>query len=222
VTVTESEKKPPESTEASDGDDLDSPFMSLLLTEAPTEEPVYRVSVDQFDRMVEAGVFPPESRVELINGVLVEMSPIGVGHGFVVLKLDRLLQHHLYDRAVIGVQGSFRCGDLSEPEPDLIVVRGPDERYSKRHPRADDALLVIEVADSSLRYDQKVKVPLYGGLGVPEVWVVDLPHWRVHVYTDPKDHGYATKTVRTSEDVLVPTAFPDVEIAVSELLDPLR
>jgi Uma2 family endonuclease len=206
--------------------------MSMLLAEAPTKDPaaasagddlLYRLSADEFERMAEVEAFDRDARVELINGVLVEMSPIGTGHGYVVRQLDRLLQRLLDGRAVVSVQMSLRCGDRSEPEPDLVVAAWPPERYIDRHPAAGDALLVVEVADSSLRYDLTVKVPLYASVGVPEVWVVDVAHRQVHVFTDRKDDGYATSVARTPEDVLAPTAVPDVEVPLAELrLDQLR
>lgn len=216
--MTDSAKETPGSDDVTQGDQIDSPFMSMLLTEAPTEDPpLYRVSVDEFQRMAEFGVFPPEARVELVNGVLVEMSPLGPGHNNVIVRLNRLLVAQLVDRAVISVQGPLEGGEVSQLQPDVAVLQWPDDRYDTRCPRPDDALLVVEVADSSLRYDQKVKVPLYGRLGVPETWVVDLPRRRVHVYADPKHDGYGTTTTRMARDVLVPTAFPDVEIAVRDL-----
>jgi Uma2 family endonuclease len=180
------------------------------------EPDLYRLTVDQFERMAEAGVFPPEDRVELINGVLVEMSPIGDGRVFVVGKLHYELGRRLDGHAAIFDQSSFDCGDASLPQPDLVIVPWPYERYATQRPSADVALVVIEVANS-LPYDQQVKVPLYARSGVPEVWVVDLPHRRIHVYTDPKDDGYATTSVLTQKDALTPIALPDVEIPVSDL-----
>jgi Uma2 family endonuclease len=191
--------------------------MSVLLSEVPTGEPGrYRLSVREYDRMAKAGVFHPDARIELINGEIVTMTPIGDGHDYVVTRLEQLLHRHLDGRAVVRTQGPLLCGEWSEPEPDLAVVRGPLERYQGR-PTASDALLVVEVANSSLQRDQHDKVPLYGRLEVPEVWVVDLPHGRVRVYTEPKDDGYATRAVLTPSDTLVPTAFPDVEIPVDVL-----
>lgn len=211
-------------------DDVHSPCILMLLTEAPTKSPnrdgvpveeaepgLYRLTVEQFERMAEAGVFPPEDRVELINGVLVEMSPIGDGHVFVVGKLHYELGRRLDGHAAIFDQSSFDCDDTSLPQPDLVIAPWPYERYARQRPSADVALVVIEAADSSLRYDKQVKVPLYARSGVPEVWVVDLPHRRIHVCTDPKDDGYATTTVLTQEDALAPIALPDVEIPVSDL-----
>lgn len=198
--------------------------MSMLLTEAPTDLfHLHRMTVDQFERMAEADLIPREDRVELINGVLVDMSPIGDGHVFVVGKLHYVLVRRFDGRAAVFDQSSFECGDTSLPEPDLVVVPWPYERYARRRPNADDALLVVEVADSSLRYDMKVKVPLYARHGIPEVWVVDLVDRRVHVHTEPTGDGYTTVTTLTSNDVLVPTAFPDVQLPVHDLgLERLR
>jgi Uma2 family endonuclease len=222
--VTEPAKKDAKPTEGAESDDLDSPFMSMLLTEAPTEgPPLYRMTVSQLDQMVEAGVFPDEARVELINGVLVEMSPAGDGHVAVVAKLHYELGKRLDGRAAVFDQSSFECGHRSLPEPDLVIAPWPYERYYQRRPNATDALVVVEVADSSLRFDRTVKARLYGGHGIPELWIVDLPHRRVHVHTAPNPDGYATVTTLTPDDTIVPTTLPDVEIPVSELrLDLLR
>jgi Uma2 family endonuclease len=175
------------------------------------------VSVEEFGRMVEGGAFPSGTRLELILGELVDMSPIGVGHGFVVRCLQLELTEQLQRRAVVSTQSSLQCGEWSMPEPDLAVVRGPGVRYRHRHPSAADTLLVIEVAESSLRVDESVKVPLYASAGVPEVWLVDIPHRRVHVFTDPAGDRYGKRTTCTSKNTLSLAAFPDVEIAVSDL-----
>lgn len=192
--------------------------MSMSLAEAPPEGLVrHRVSVEEFGRMVEAGAFPSGTRLELIQGELVDMSPMGVGHGFVVRELGRKLTLRLQERAVVSIQSSLQCGDWSMPEPDLAIVRGPGDRYRHRHPSAADTILVIEVAESSLRIDERIKVPLYAQAGVPEVWLVDLPHRRVHVFTDPAGDRYGKRTTCTSKDTLRLAAFPDVEIAVRDL-----
>lgn len=196
--------------------------MPVLLTEAPTTDPHrYRVSVEQFDRMVEGGAFPPDARVELFNGELVEMSPIGPPHDFLVTELGtaiiRRLDHALEGRAVVRIQCSLRCGEMSQLQPDITVLQGPGTRYIDRHPVTGDTLLVVEVADSSLRYDLEAKVPLYGSLGIPEAWVVDIPHRRIHVHTEPEASGYGVATRLASGDTLVPTRLPDVKIAVGDL-----
>jgi Uma2 family endonuclease len=196
--------------------------VSRLLKEVLTKDPsehfrLYRVSTDEFERMLAMGVFDRGGRVELMHGVLVRMAAIGAGHAFVVRQLDRLLQQRVGDQAVVCVRDFLRCGGKSEPAPDLVVVRPPAERYIERPPAADDAWLVVEVMGSSQWYHLSAKVPMYASVGVPEVWVVDLPHRQVHVFADPKEDGYATMVTRSPEDVLVPAAFPDVDIPVAEL-----
>jgi Uma2 family endonuclease len=181
------------------------------------------VTVEEFGRMVDAGAFEPDARVELVDGELVAMSPIGVGHAHVVSELARLLGPPLQDRAVIRVQCPLQCGDVSQPQPDIAVLRWPPDTYSVRHPNADDALLVVEVADSSLRYDENVKVPLYASAGVREVWLADLPNRRIHVFTDPEKGVYTRRSVRRVDDVLRLVEFPEVKIVLADLrLDRVR
>lgn len=216
--VTDPEKKSPTPTDMGQSDRVDSLFMTVLLTEAPTGEPDrYWLSVAEYHRMGEAGVFHPDARVELLNGEIVTMPPIGDSHDYGVTTLDYLLKEQIGRRAVVRIQSPLVCGEWSEPEPDVAVVRGPLERYLDGRPTAADALLIVEVANSSLQRDQQEKVPLYGGVGVPEVWVVDVQHNQVHVYTEPEGGAYATHIVRTVEDTLIPAAFPDVRIPIGEL-----
>jgi Uma2 family endonuclease len=198
--------------------------MSVALTEAPPETTAppevaarYRVSVKEFDRMVDGGVFHPEARVELVDGELVKMSPIGVGHAQLVRELHRLLGRQLEGRAVVSVQCPLQCGDASQPQPDIALVRWPPDHYADRHPNAGDALLLVEVADSSLQYDLNVKVPLYASVGVPEVWLVDLPNGEVRVFTDLEEDVYVEHSLWKAEEVLRPVDLLDVEISLADL-----
>jgi Uma2 family endonuclease len=216
--VTEPRESTPGPPDGAQGDDIDSLVMSMLLTEAPTDPlRLHRMTIDQFEQMAAAELIPREARVELINGVLVDMSPIGDGHVFMVAKLHHVLVRLLEGRAAVFDQSSFECGDTSLPEPDLVAVPWPYERYARRRPNAGDAQLIIEVADSSLRYDRAIKEPLYARHGIPEYWLVDLVHLQVHVHVDPTADGYATTRTFTQDDTLVPTAFPDVRIPVRDL-----
>ncbi|WP_105317480.1 Uma2 family endonuclease [Thermus tenuipuniceus] len=174
----------------------------------------HRISLEEFHRMVEAGVFPEDLRLELVEGELLEMSPIGPKHAFVVRKLTTLLAPlALENKALLSGQNPLVVGQ-SELYPDVVLLRphsdGPD-----RHPQGQEALLVVEVTDTSLRHDLSVKVPLYAQGGVPEVWVVDREGRRVLVHREPREGGY--KEVRTlgPRDTL---AFMGVEIPVEELL----
>ncbi|WP_298629065.1 Uma2 family endonuclease [uncultured Thermus sp.] len=149
----------------------------------------HRISLEEFHRMVEAGVFPEDLRLELVEGELVEMSPIGPKHAFVVRRLTALLAPLVQlGKALLSVQNPLVVGG-SELYPDLVLLP-PQGDSPHRHPLGQEVLLLVEVAEASLDYDLNVKTPLYAQAGVPEVWVVDLAHRRVHVFRDPRGGGY--------------------------------
>lgn len=148
-----------------------------------------RFTVDEYRRMAEAGIFSEGDRVELIEGEIVEMTPIGRRHFFCVTTLTHLLVNGVGDRALVSIQNSFRLSGRSEPEPDVAVLRRrPDYRSVDVGP--DDVVLLIEVADTSLEYDREVKLPVYAQAGIPGVWIVDLSGERVEVYRRPGRDGY--------------------------------
>jgi Uma2 family endonuclease len=178
----------------------------------------HRVSVAEFGRMAEAGVFEPEARLELVDGEILEMSPIHPPHAYAVGVLTRDLSRQVGDHGVLWVQNPAELDEYSQPQPDVILMAPPIERYRTQHPRTEDILLVIEVADSTLRFDRNVKIPLYGRDGIREAWLVDIPHRRVEVFREPAPDGYATSTMHHPGTVVSPTAFPDVDIAVADLL----
>ena len=161
----------------------------------------YRFAVDEFARMGEAGIFTEDDRVELIDGTVLEMTPIGPPHAWIVSRLTELLVTRLAGRAYVSVQNPIRLDRHTEPQPDLVVARRRSG-YTDRHPDADDVLLVVEVADSSLRHDREQKAPRYGRAGIPETWLVDLAAGTVTVYSDPGPDGYARAQVRRRGDGL--------------------
>ena len=184
---------------------------------APTAVQVLRrrFSVEQYHRMAEAGILAGDDRVELIEGEIVEMSPIGRLHAALVDRLLDLLMFALGRRVIIRVQGPIRLGSHSEPQPDLVVLRRREDFYAQALPGPDDVLLAIEVADSSLDFDRSVKVPLYARMGIPEAWVVDLIGELVEVSRNPSPQGYLdVRRVRRGES-LSPAAFPDVSLSVT-------
>lgn len=164
------------------------PELPTTLGEPPTfvELPVLRFTVEQYHQMIAAGVFPEGLRAELIEEVIVHMTPIGTPHRGAVLSLLAPL-----NRLVDGT-GWHACSQQpitlanSEPEPDLSVVRGAPQDYFARHPSPDDVALVVEVADSSLAFDRGPKAKLYAAAGIPEYWIVNLIDRQVEVYTDPR------------------------------------
>jgi hypothetical protein len=166
----------------------------------------HRFTADEYHRMAEAGVLRDDDRVELIEGEVVEMTPIGPRHGAVVDRLTHALVRGCGDRAIVRVQGSIRLGLHSEPQPD-IVLPGPES-----------VLLVIEVAETSLPYDREVKLRLYARASVPEVWLVDLVRNQVEVHSEPTPEGYRRGVTLGAGDRLVPMALPDVSLSPADLL----
>jgi Uma2 family endonuclease len=178
-----------------------------------------RFTVDEYHRMAEAGILGEDDRVELLEGEIVEMSPIGWRHQACVNRLTYGLITALRDRAVVQPQGPIRLGVDSEPQPDLVVLWPRADFYAEGGPGPEDVLWLIEISDTSLRYDRDVKVPLYARYGIPEVWVVDLAEERVLVYRDPDPaEGYRSVQALGRGARLAPRAFPDLELAVDELL----
>ena len=179
-----------------------------------------RYNVDDYYGLLETGVLTEDDRVELIEGEILPMSPIGIRHGLAVRSLGHRLTLLLQERAVLSVQSPLRLDDWSEPEPDIVVLPGPIERLTESHPAATDALLVIEVADTTVRHDRGRKLPLYARFGVPEVWLVVLRRSLVEVYRGPESGRYASKTILGRGQSLSPLAFPDVTLSVDEILGP--
>jgi MEMO1 family protein len=179
----------------------------------------HQVTVDEFERMVEADVFAPDERLELIDGEIIDMSPIGSPHQACIDRLTRWFAPlTASERAVLRVQGVIRVSERSQPQPDVALLRPRDDMYEKAHPNPEDVLLLVEVADSSIRHDRWIKLPLYATAGVPEAWLVDLNWGVVDIATDPSPHGYARVVQARSSDTIAPTAFPDITIPVARLL----
>jgi Uma2 family endonuclease len=166
--------------------------------------------------MGELGFFQEDERVELIDGMLVRMPPIGPPHASVVDRLNELLLLALVGRARVRIQHPFAADDYSEPQPDVLVA--PLADYTKDHPQ--EALLVIEVSDSSLAYDRKTKGKLYAEASIPEYWIVDIKARRVEVRTSPTVDGYARTESFDELATMSPSRFPDVTIRVADLFAP--
>ncbi len=170
------------------------------------------IDVDEYHRMADLGLIAPDSRVELLDGEVVEMAPIGTRHNACVIRLTRRFVLAIGNRAALSAQGSIRLGRFSEPQPDVAVLKPRDDDYASRYAEPEDVLLLIEVADSSARKDRTRKVPLYLKSGVPEVWLIDLKAGTIEVYI-----GDTVRTLRAGE-TLSPQAFPDIVLEVAEFL----
>ena len=178
----------------------------------------HRLTVGEYYRMAEAGVLAPDARVELIDGEVVDMAPIGSRHGSAVKRLLHLFSAAVGSRAVIAVQDPVRLGDRSEPQPDLMLLAPRDDFYETAHPVAADVLLLVEVSDSTARYDREIKLPLYARHGVAEVWIVDLDARLLRVCRQPVGEAYAQTTDTASPGLLSPLLLPGVAIDASRLL----
>jgi len=175
-----------------------------------------RFTLEEYHRLIESGILGPEDRVELIEGEIFEMAPIGSPHAACVHRLQALLADACgMDR--VRNQSPIELGD-SEPEPDLVVVVGREDYYAGRHPGADDVQLVVEVSSTSLRYDRELKLPLYARHGVPEVWIVDLAARRIEVHREPAAAGYRSSRRHAPGDEISPLALPELRLRVDQIL----
>jgi Uma2 family endonuclease len=179
--------------------------------------PRHRITVDEYYRMDELGLFAPDVRTELIEGEVMEMPRMGSSHAGTVGLLQHLLSPVTNHPAQLRVQLPVRINDYSEPQPDLAVVLPRKDFYRSRHPEPADTPLIVEISDSSLRLDLNVKVPLYARHDVPEVWVVDLEHNRIHFFRSPRNGAYTDVSQIDKPEVVALTALPGVTVDLSEL-----
>lgn len=174
----------------------------------------FKLSVDQYEQMIQAGILGENDRVELIRGELLDKMPIGESHVEVVNRLTRLFSKLLDDAVTVSVQNPVVLTD-SEPEPDVALYT----RRTGGKARAGDVHLIIEVADSSLEFDRTVKLPLYAEAGIRELWIVNLIDDQVEVYRQPLlDGSFALTATRKRGDVIEPIAFPGLKLTVDDLL----
>ena len=175
-------------------------------------------NVDEYYRMAESGILSEGDRVELIEGEVIEMSPIGKRHAACVKRLNRLLNRQVGELAIVGVQDPISIDDFSEPQPDLVLLKPRTDFYSNLHPAPADVLAIIEVADTSVVYDRDVKLPIYARVGIPEAWLVVLPKDSIEVYSEPKNGKYQ-KVQRLKRGKMIASAtIPALKLNVDDIL----
>lgn len=174
-------------------------------------------TIDEYHRMAAAGVLRGDDRVELLEGEIVEMSPIGKEHAVCVKRLNRWFNRNLGGRALVGVQDPIRVGNRSEPQPDLTLLRPRADDYAGGHPGPEDVLLVVEVADTSQAYDRDVKIPFYASAGIPEAWLADIAEKAFEVHRKPGPAGYSEVRRVSRGQSVAPAAFPEVALPVDEI-----
>ena len=175
-------------------------------------------TVGEYNRMAETGILSEDDRVELIEGEIVERSPVGSRHAACVKRLNTLLSRQVGQSFIVSVQNPVVAGDYSEPEPDLAVLRWREDYYARELPRAADVVLVIEVADTSVEADRGVKIPLYARAGIPVSILVDLPRESVEVYSEPADGKYQTTETFKRGDFFQPDALPLINLRVDDII----
>ncbi len=174
--------------------------------------PLLEWTVGRYHRLTEEGILEEDDKIELLNGQLIKMSPVGILHAACVKKLRKLLGKILPDEIVIGIQDPVILNDLSEPEPDISILRPKDDFYADDKPQSEDIFFLIEVADTSLEKDREVKLPLYARAGVPEVWIVNLAEKTVEQYQQPDKEGYRSVGVFRKGQSLSNDLIPDISV----------
>jgi len=178
----------------------------------------FLLTTDQYHLMHEAGVFQDGDRLELVNGEIQTMSPIGRKHVACIIRLVKLFEKKLGDRVMVSAQNSIRLNNHAEPQPDIAILKWRDDFYHEALPTPDDILLIIEVADSSIDYDRHVKAPLYAAAAIPEMWLFDVNQKTIEGYSQPSPNGYKLLRRYDEGDKLSILAFPDVTFNWNELL----
>jgi Uma2 family endonuclease len=175
-------------------------------------------NLDEWRRLGEANIFPPDSRLELIEGEILEMAPIGFNHAGHLKRINSLFTRLVPASIIASVQDPLQLGDLSEPEPDFMLLKPNPDFYSSRHPVASDVLLLIEVADSSLAFDQNQKQRLYAQHRIPEYWLQNLNDHCLEVYRRPHGELYEEKTTLRAGDSISLSQLPDITVQLSDTL----
>lgn len=184
---------------------------------ATVNAPKRRFSVAEYHQLADVGILKEDDQVELIQGEIIQMSPIGPKHAGNLDRLVRFLTLLLKESAIVRPQNPVRLSNISEPEPDIAILRPREDFYTSAHPGPEDVLLVIELSETTLQYDQEVKLPLYAAAGIPEYWIVDLQANRVLVYRDASGEQFLNiKTYQQGE--IINSAVLPQSISVEDLL----
>ena len=181
--------------------------------------PNHCFSTEDYHRMADVGILASDARVELLDGHVIDMLPISPFHANSTRRLNRFFARLGEDRWFVDMQNPVRLNGLSEPQPDIVLLRPLDEEYAHRHPTPADVLLLVEVAERSIRYDRGRKLAAYARAEIQEYWIVNLTDRLVEVYRQPLSSGqYASVERRQGTDTIAPAAFPDVAVTVADLL----
>jgi Uma2 family endonuclease len=192
---------------------------TLTFTSEPTT--IKRWTVDDYHRMGELGILQPDERTELIAGQIVLMAAKGTPHVLSLRLLSMTFDHLLADRPFfVSTQDPIQLDDFSEPEPDCAIVRGTALDYADRHPNASDVVLVVEIADSTLKYDTEVKDKFYAQSGITDYWVLDVRNRQLHIFRNPTTTGYTSHQIFNEPYQMTPLALPNIILELTAILPP--
>ena len=180
---------------------------------------VYRLRVEDYDKMIEHGIFDEDERIELWEGVLVKMSPKGIRHANTIRRIDKIVERRFGERVIFSAQDPIRLNDFSEPEPDIALIKPPLEKYDLSHPTPDDIYLLMEIAESSLLKDREKAIG-YARNGIQQYLLLNLKTKEIEDYREPSADGYRFKKTHDADASFNLVAFPEVEIKVADLLPP--
>jgi Uma2 family endonuclease len=181
-----------------------------------------RLTVEEYFRMAEVGLLAPDARVELIEGEIIDMAPVGTQHAGLMGDLVLRIARDLGDRVCVWDQATLPLGKSSAPQPDIALLKYRKDRYKSRYPSPDDVLLVVEVSQSSLRHDREVKLPLYARHDIPEVWLVDVDHRLIHFFHTPKAEQYTHASSTSSPGCVSLQALSGAALDLTGLLEDLE
>lgn len=175
-------------------------------------------TVADYHRMRDAGIFSEDDRVELLDGDILQMSPIGPLHAAIVKRINTLLGKTPLGQLIVSVQDPIQLSDLSEPQPDIAILKYRSDYYGSTHPRPEDILLLIEVSDTSLEYDKKNKLPRYADSYIVEVWIIDIENQQIEQYSNPANGSYRTKQSWLHGQAITSIELPAFAVTVDDIL----
>ena len=179
------------------------------------------IDVDTYHRMIDAGILTEDDQVELINGEIINMSPIGKRHLAAVDRINKLLNRKINTQAIVRVQSSIMIPNHSEPEPDIALLKYRDDFYASQHAQPQDVLLIIEVAHTTWNTDYEVKRPLYATAGIAELWLVNVKQHEIEVHRNPARGTYKSiEILQSGDEVRLPVPGLEVNVSVDDLLGP--
>ena len=179
------------------------------------------LTVHEYDRMTEIGIFDEDERVELLAGQIVKMAAKGTAHGAAIARTKILLDNRLREQIFVRLQDPVRMNNYSQPEPDISVVIPDPLYYEDHHPTPSEVYLIVEVADTTLRTDCGIKAKIYAESGITDYWVLDVNNRQLHVFREPSQDGYLSQIILADDGSISPLQFPGISFAVRDMLRPL-